>query len=84
MKPRQPALQGAKSDEYVECGSDSPVFVLRQMRSDFEARSVECRSVFFFMAPNRKWGCKFLYEKEQNYYGKKIIHIRIRHRGTSR
>ena len=31
------------------------------------------------MAPNRKWGCKFLYEKEQNYYGKKIIHIRIRH-----
>ena len=75
MKPRQPALQGAKSDEYAECGSDSPAFVLRQMRSDFEARSVECRSVFFFIAPNRMGICKNLYEKEQNYHGKKIIHL---------
>ena len=75
MKPRQPALQGAKSDEYAECGSDSPAFVLRQMRSDSKARSVEMPERVFFHSSEPYGDCKFLYEKEQTNHGKKIIHI---------
>jgi len=53
-KPRQPALQGAKSDEFAGHRSDIPVFVLRQMRSDFfEHDPSKQPERVFFNAPSK-------------------------------